>query len=167
MIAIIAAIAKNGVIGTRKTTNGIPWENMADQKRFLELTRDKVMLMGKTTFEINYNRLGRPFKSGRKTIVMTTEKPYPPAVKFPESVFPYDSIDKALEDFKGQDIFIVGGANVYEQTMDKADTMYITWQDQDYEGDVYFPKISTKEWTLESEEIHPGYRFAVYKKIQS
>lgn len=157
MISIIVAVANNGVIGAK---NDLPWHIPEDLKRFKLLTTGKTVLMGSNTYEAIIKRLGHPLPN-RKNVVVSTDPNY----KVAEGVILYDSLDKAIAKHKDEDLWIIGGGSIYKQTLDKTDVLYVTHVDQDVEGDVYFPRISTKEWTLESEELHPGYRFAVYKKI--
>ncbi len=163
MISIIAAVAKNNVIGNG---NKLPWgdiRNMPDdKKRFQELTLGKTVLMGRNTYESIFVDLGRKMPNRKKVVVSKESINIPPELKKEFKTF--NDLDKALEAHKNEDLFIIGGASIYNQTLDKADKLYITWIDQEPEGDVFFPKISTKDWTLKAEEIHPGYRFAVYEK---
>lgn len=159
MISLIAAVAKNGVIGAK---NDLPWYIPEDLKRFKLLTTGKTVLMGSKTYESIVNRLGRPLPN-RKNVVASNDSQY----KVADGVVLYNSLDKAIADYKNDDLFIIGGASIFSQTMDKADKLYITHIDRDVEGDVYFPKISTKDWELESEEIHPGFTFAVYDRIHN
>ena len=156
MIYILAAVAKNGVIGAK---NDLPWYLPEDLKRFRELTTGKTVLMGANTYESIVKRLGKPLPN-RKNIVVSFDKNY----KVAEGVSLYNSLDEAIEKNKHEDLWIIGGASIYKQTMDKADKLYITHIDREVEGDVFFPKISTKEWSLVTEEEHPGYRFAIYEK---
>src|SRR3989338_707246 len=156
MIAIIAAVAKNGVIGAK---NDLPWDIPDDLKRFKLLTTGKTVLMGANTYESIVKRIGHPLPN-RKNIVVSLDPDY----KVAEGVIFYRSLDEAIEEHKNEDLFIIGGGSIFKQTLDKADVLYITHIDRDVDGDVYFPKISTKDWTLESEEIHPGYRFCIYKR---
>ncbi len=158
MIYILAAVANNGVIGVK---NDLPWHIPDDLKRFKLLTTSKTVLMGSNTYEAIIKRLGHPLPN-RKNVVVSTDPNY----KVAEGVILYNSLDEAIKKHKNEELWIIGGASVYNQTMQKADKLYITHIDGDYEGDVHFPKISTKDWTLESEEIHPGYRFALYRKIE-
>ena len=156
MISIIAAVAKNGVIGTK---NDLPWHIPEDLKRFKELTTGKTVLMGSKTYESIVKRLRHPLPN-RKNIVVSADPNY----KVGEGVTLYNSLDEALEKYKNEDLFIIGGGSIYKQTLDKADALYITHVDREAEGDIYFPKISTKIWELQGEELREGYRFAIYKK---
>lgn len=156
MIYILAAVAENNVIGAK---NDLPWHLPEDLKRFKLLTTGKTVLMGSNTYESIVKRLGKPLPN-RKNIVVSLDPNY----KIAEGVILYNSLDGAIAKHKDEELWIIGGASVYNQTMDKANKLYITHVEGTYDGDVFFPKISTKDWELESEEIHPGYRFAIYKR---
>nr|AIA17897.1 Dihydrofolate reductase [uncultured bacterium] len=157
MIALVAAVAKNGVIGAK---NDLPWYLPEDLKRFKEITTGKTVLMGRKTFESIMARLKKPLPN-RINIVITRNLDY----KVPEGVVVQADVASAMRSHGSSDIFIIGGGEIFAQTFDLADTLYITHVDKDVEGDVYFPKIDLKKWHLENEEPHEGYSFRIYKKI--
>lgn len=156
MIALVSAVAKNGVIGDK---NNLPWYLPEDLKRFKEITAGKTVLMGRKTFESIISRLGKPLPN-RTNIVITRDSNY----KAPEGAIVQTDIKSALREHAQKDIFIIGGGEIYKQTIDLADTLYITHIDKDIEGDTKFPEIDNSKWKLESEEKHEGYSFAVYKR---
>jgi len=143
MVAIIAAVAKNDVIGK---DGGIPWYIPDDFKRFKKLTTGHVLIMGRKTYE----SIGRPLPD-RETIVLSRSAP--PLVQ-PESVSYAASLEEALVvtgklmRAMAADVFICGGAEVYREALEKdvADKMYITWIDADYEGDTKMPAVDPKQW---------------------
>lgn len=157
MLALIAAVAKNGIIGSK---NKLPWYIPEDLKRFKDLTNGKTVLMGSRTYESIVGYLGKPLPN-RTNIVLAGDT----NVAFPEGVFVYKSIPEALAAHKDKDIFVIGGGMVYKQTIDLADTLYITHVDQEVEGDVSFPPIDPAKWNKVSDEPHEGFSFAVYKRI--
>jgi dihydrofolate reductase len=157
MIAIISAVAKNGVIGDK---NNLPWYLPEDLKRFKDLTSGKTVLMGRKTFESIVTRLGKPLPN-RTNIVITRDSSY----IVPEGAVVQTDIRSALREHGQKDIFIIGGGEIYKQTIDLADTLYITHIDKDIEGDTKFPEIDESKWKLQDEEEHAGYSFAVYKKV--
>src|SRR3990167_6978043 len=105
MISIIAAVAKNGVIGTK---NDLPWHIPEDLKRFKELTTGKTVLMGSKTYESIVKRLRHPLPN-RKNIVVSADPNY----KVGEGVTLYNPLDEALEKYKNEDLFIIGGGSIY------------------------------------------------------
>lgn len=157
MISIIAAVAKNNVIGKNNT---LPWYIPEDLKRFKKLTTNKVVLMGRKTFESVIAKLGVPLPN-RKNVVITTNLNY----AAPDGVLVFNDIKKALEKFNNEDVFIIGGGEIYRQTIHLADTLYITHIDKKIDGDVFFPKINHNVWRKISDEKHRGFSFAIYKKI--
>ncbi len=168
MLAIVAAVAKNNVIGIK---NRLPWNLPEDLKRFKELTAGKTVMMGSKTFESIVSMLGKPLPN-RTNVVLAREANYkvPAFAKATageaESVVIQTSIPDALRNYGSSDIFVIGGGEIYRQTIDLADTLYITHIDKEVEGDTHFPEIDPKKWHKISEDPHEGYSFAVYKKIK-
>ncbi len=156
-ICIIAAVAKNNVIGKK---NALPWYIPEDLKRFRKLTLGKIVLMGRKTFESIFTKLGSPLPD-RLNVVITSNKNY----QVPPGVLVFDKLNKAIESFKKQEIFIIGGAQIYQQTIAFADTLYITHIDKEIDGDAFFPKIDLKIWKKINEEKHNGFSFAIYKRM--
>lgn len=153
-ISIIAAVAKNGVIGKE---NALPWYLPEDLKRFRQLTTGKTVLMGRKTFESIMRKLGKPLPN-RTNVVVTTQKDY----QVPEGVILYHDLNQALSDLKDKDLMIIGGGQIYAQTIDRANTLFITHVDQKIEGDVFFPKIDLNQWQKVEEEKREGFSFAKY-----
>lgn len=157
MIILVAAIAKNNVIGRE---NDLPWYLPEDLKRFRKLTTGKTVLMGRRTFDSIMKRLGKPLPN-RKNVVVTRDKNF----NAPEGVEIYHSLDEALAKYRSEDLFIIGGGQIYKQTIDKADALYITHVDKVIEGDVYFPEIEPARWKKVEEEKHEGFSFTTYKRF--
>jgi len=150
-IIIIAAVAKNNVIGK---DGKIPWHIKEDFQHFKELTLKHPVIMGRKTFE------SLPIKPlpGRINIVITRQ----PGLNY-EGVIVKNSIDEAIEYCKDSEkIFIIGGQSVYEQGMKFADRLEITRLNKEYEGDTFFPKFDSNEWILKKKEEHNGYSFNTY-----
>ncbi len=156
MLALIAAVAKNGVIGDK---NDLLWHLPEDLKRFKELTTGKTVIMGRKTFESIYKRLGKGLPN-RTNVVITRQTD----MQVPEGVILQSNIHDAMRSHAGSDIFVIGGGEIYRQTIDLADTLYITHMHQEFTGDTVFPPIDEKKWRLASEEDHAGYSFAIYKR---
>jgi dihydrofolate reductase len=156
MITIIAAVASNGVIGKG---NELPWHLSEDLKRFKRLTLNNTVLMGRKTFESIFERLGKPLPK-RTSIIITRQSDY----EVPQGCFIYNIIEYALTKHSNENVFIIGGATIYKQTMDLAEKLEITHIDQDYEGDTYFPEINQGQWQITNEEKFDGYRFVTYER---
>jgi dihydrofolate reductase len=134
IISIIAAIAENNVIGK---DNKLIWHLPADLKHFKELTSGHHIIMGRKTWE----SIGKKPLPDRTNIVITRDKNYKT-----EGCILVHSLDEALAAAKGQEeVFVIGGAEIYKQAMDKADKLYITRVHHKFEGDTFFPEIG-KEW---------------------
>jgi dihydrofolate reductase len=151
-LTLIAAVARNNVIGNKQD---IPWRIAEDWAYFKRMTSGHTILMGRKTFE----SLGKPLPN-RKHLVITRDTAY----TVPEGVEVYSSIDAALAAHADEDIFVIGGGEIYRQTIDRADTLYITHIDREVEGDTVFPTIDTAVWHEVSREDHEGFAFVVYKR---
>lgn len=160
-ISIIAAVADNYAIGK---SNNLPWHLPADLKHFKELTTGQTIVMGKRTFE----SLPSGPLPNRKNIVLTSIM----SEGVNEGYFEADSLEDALELCENVDhVFIIGGATVYKQCIDKVDSMYITWVHSEFNADTYFPEINFEEWNEVSRVDHPAdeknqyaYSFCEYTK---
>lgn len=141
-IALIAAVARNGVIGR---DNQLPWRLPGELKYFKAVTLGKPVVMGRKTFE----SLGKPLP-GRTNIVITRDSKFAAA-----DVVVVDSIDAALQqaDVIAQrdavaEIMVIGGADIYRQTLDRAQRLYLTEVQADVDGDAYFPTVDFAQWSL-------------------
>jgi dihydrofolate reductase len=164
MISIIAAVAENGIIGKN---NDLPWKIPADLSYFAKTTKSRPVVMGLTTFKSILSRLGRPL-SGRKNVVLVFEKD--PTLTGCEQV---TSLPEAFElaDTKNQEVFVIGGASVYRQSIDFADRLYITRIHASPDGDTSFPEIEKNLWNVISLEDHTkdgknqyDYSFVIYER---
>ncbi len=138
MISIIVATAENGVIGK---DNQLLWKLSADLKRFRILTTGHSVIMGRKTFE----SIGRPLPN-RTNIVISRQKD----LTLPEGVLKVNSLETAIETAKNyagnEEIFIIGGGNVYEQALKITDKIYLTEVKASIEGDAFFPALNIDEW---------------------
>lgn len=157
MINIIAAVAKNNVIGKG---NDLPWNIPEDLKHFQTLTNGKTVLMGSNTFESIVKRLGRPLPN-RNNVVVTTNKNY----NVPVGVRVFYSLVEAKEKLKNEEVWVIGGASIYKQMINFADKLYITHIDMTPEGDTFFPEINPAWWKKIEEEPHSGFNFTVYNRV--
>jgi len=154
-LALIAALARNRVIGK---DGNLPWHLSEDLKRFKRLTTGHPVLMGRKTFEA----LGRPL-SNRRNLVLTS-RPVP-------GIESYDSIPDALQSLANEGIvFVLGGGEIYLQFLERADLMYLTEIENEYEGDTFFPAykhLIGVTFRLFNEEKYPGFAFRDYERIES
>ena len=140
MVSIIVAIAQNGTIGDK---NSLLWHIKEDMRFFRTTTSGHAVVMGRKTFE----SLGSKPLPKRKNIVITR------ADRSFEGAFTAHSLEEAIAMAEGdEEIFIIGGAQIYAEALSVADRMYITRVGRDYEGDTSFPKIDFSQWRLVSEE---------------
>lgn len=131
-ISIIAAMGKNRVIGK---DNQLMWSLPQELQYFKKTTMGHHLIMGRKTFE-SYPKV----LPGRVSIVVTSN----PQLKLPLEIIRAASIEDALSlaQYEGEEeVFIIGGANVYAQTIDQADRLYLTVVDFEEEGDAYFPEF--------------------------
>ncbi|HRH23551.1 MAG TPA: dihydrofolate reductase [Candidatus Magasanikbacteria bacterium] len=155
MIALIAAISENNCIGKSGT---LPWYIPEDLKRFKNITTGHTVLMGRKTWESIPEKF-RPLPN-RKNIVVTRNTDYP----VPAGVMLYHSVDEALKREEG-DIMVIGGAEIYTQSIDHADTLYITHIRTVIEdGTAFFPAIDPTIWKEVEREDHEHFSFVTYKK---
>lgn len=159
MLSIIVAIAKNYVIGK---DNKLIWNIPADLKRFKKITTGHTVIMGRNTFL----SLGRVLPNRKHIVLSLTELDCDN-----ENVVVVDDIEK-LDEYidKDEENFVIGGAMIYKLLMPKADRLYITEIDKDFEGDSYFPEISKDEWKEVSREHAPQdendfrYDYVIYER---
>lgn len=159
MISIIAAVAKNNVIGK---SGELPWYIPEDLKRFKDLTSGHIVIMGRTTHESILKRLGHDLPN-RKSVVITSNPNYQVA----EGVEKYTSLDGAIDAHRSENIFLIGGQRIFEEGIKLADTIYLTEIHQDYDGDVYFPDFDHAQWESTVEQTFPEFNFIKYTRKQS
>ena len=152
-----AAVAQNRVIGSH---NALPWYIPEDLKHFKALTMGKTVLMGKNTYDSIINRLGKPLP-GRNSVVISRQQ----NLKLPEGVLIFHDIESALTGLKDLDeIWVIGGGQIYSQLIDKADKMILTEVHKEVEGDVLFPEWSKADWKETSREDHDEFSFIEYER---
>lgn len=148
ILSIISAIGKNNELGLN---NQLLWDLPRDMQHFRETTSGHPVIMGRKTFE----SIGRPLPN-RRNVVITRDVSY---VK--EGVEVVHSLPEAIDLFKydvnplpnGEEVFVIGGAEIYKQAMDHADRLYITHVDSEFEADAFFPTISPNFW-YEVSRVH-------------
>ncbi len=141
-ITIIAAIAKNNALGK---DNDLIWHLSADLKRFKKVTTGHHILMGRNTYE----SIGKPLPN-RTTVIITRNPNYKA-----EGCIVVNSIEKAIEVAReDENTFIIGGAQIYKQAMESnlVDQLDVTLVHENFDADVYFPKIDSTIWKEASRE---------------
>ncbi|NNG17389.1 MAG: dihydrofolate reductase [Gemmatimonadales bacterium] len=135
-LSLLVAMAENGVIGR---DNALPWHLPNDLKRFKALTTGRSILMGRRTFE----SIGRVLPE-RRTIVITRN----PDFRAPGAEVAH-TLDDALALTEGEDeVFVVGGAELYRSALVQAERIYLTMVHASVEGDVRFPAWNHSHWRL-------------------
>lgn len=159
MITLIAAMETGGGIGL---DNALPWRLPADMAHFKRTTMGKPVIMGRKTYE----SIGRALP-GRRNITVTRNPLW-----YATRADTCRSLAEALELVAGEDVFVIGGAQVYEEAMQVADTLVITHLKSSFECDAFFPAIEPAIWaeTAREEgyslENGYGYAFVTYKRCQ-
>lgn len=158
MISIVVALAKNNVIGKK---GSLPWYYPEDLKYFRKLTWGHKILMGRKTFESIINRNKKPLP-GRKHMVATRD---------PHFFHPEIEVIRDLEAFLKQDfseeLFVIGGAEIYRAALPHAPRLYITHIEKEYEGDVHFPEVDFSRYRLLDKKKSNELTFCVYERIES
>ena len=135
IISLIAAMDRNRLIGC---DNGLPWHLPDDFKHFKAVTLGKPVIMGRKTFE----SIGKPLP-GRQNIVVSRSGFQA------NGIVSVTSIEQALAAASNaEEVMIIGGANLYQQMIDRADRMYLTHVDGQFEGDAWFPEFSLNDWQV-------------------
>ncbi len=160
MITIIAAIGQNNELGK---DNLIIWHLPDDFKRFKAITSGHYIIMGRKTFE----SFPKPLPN-RTHIIITRNQNY----KAPEGCFVVNSLEKAVEICpKNETIFIIGGGEIYKQSIYFADTIELTRVNGIFTADAFFPELDPKNWKLTHSELHEkdekhdySFTFETYSK---
>ena len=153
-LSIIVAMAKNRAIGIN---NQLIWHNSNDLKHFKEVTLGHCVIMGHNTW---LSLPGQKALPNRRNIIIS------------------DRLDEAPENFElalsipdEEEVFIMGGGSIYEQFLPKADRLYLTRLDKEFEADTYFPYINFENWDLidlqvidDDPQVDYSYRFEVWER---
>lgn len=161
MISFIAAVSENDVIGNK---GQLPWHLPADLKYFKNTTWALPVIMGRKTFESFPRAL-----QGRTNIVITRQESY-----MPENAIAVKNINEAIASaaaLQTEEIFIIGGGEIFTQAWDKAGRLYLTRVHTVAAGDAFFPAIDKQQWQLisnkdfEKDEKHAfNYSFEIWEK---
>jgi len=162
IVSLVAAVAENGVIGK---DGHLPWRLPDDWKFFKRLTVDHTVVMGRKTFD----EIERPLANRRNVVVSRN-----PAFR-PLGVTVVPSLEEALALGATEDeVFVIGGAEIYRQALARADRLYLTVVHAAVEGDTRFPEFDRAGWVLEEEKHHPAdekhaysFTFRRYTRLRS
>jgi dihydrofolate reductase len=164
-LALIAAVAENGVIGA---DGKIPWKLSTDLQRFKRLTLGKPVIMGRRTWA----SLGKPLVD-RLNIVVTTDRHFTA-----DGAIVVRSLDEGIavaQDWArahhADEVMVIGGGEIYAQAIGNADRLYLTHVAARPDGDTHFPEVMPSIWRAASQESHPASdkdtaatRFVVYER---
>jgi len=154
-VTILAAIARNSVIGV---DGGLPWHLPDELALFKELTVGHVLVMGRRTYE----SVGRPLP-GRTTVVVTRQRDWEGGAV---GVLRAGSVPEALEVAAEVDdeVFVVGGAQVYAEALPHADRLALTFVDDEPEGDTTFPDVDWSQWHETGRRPGAGWTHVTYDR---
>jgi dihydrofolate reductase len=142
LLSLIVAMDRNRLIGRG---NALPWHLPADLKHFKSITMGKPIVMGRKTFE----SIGKPLP-GRRNIVISRNADYQAA-----GCDVVTSLDAALKVAGNVDeIMIIGGTQIFRESFARAQRIYLTLIDAEFEGDAWFPEYDAKQWKVSAEEKH-------------
>ena len=158
-LTLIAAVARNGVIGK---DHRLPWHLPADLKHFKELTTGRAVIMGRKTWESLPEKF-RPLPD-RRNIVVTRNAGYRA-----EGAVVVTSLPAALATAQSDEPFVIGGAELYAAALPLADRLQLTEIDAAFDGDTRFPALAPREWREAARETHRdeaglGYAFVTYER---
>ena len=163
MLTLIAATSTNNALGK---DNQLVWHLPLDFKRFKTLTSEHYIIMGRKTFE----SFPKPLPN-RTHVIITRQKDY----EAPEGCIVVPSLEKAIEICpKNEEVFIIGGGEIYKQSINIADKVELTRVHTEVEADTFFPEIDLEKWKVVFEEQHSkdekhafDFTFLTYQKIDS
>jgi len=140
MISIIVAVAKGGAIGKE---GKMPWKIPGEQRQFKELTTGHVVIMGRTSYE----EVGHPLPNRTNIVVSKTK------VFSGENLYTVKSLQEAIERAGQEEIFIAGGAEIFQEALPLADKIYMTYVDMEVpDADRFFPDFPEEEYNREEIE---------------
>jgi dihydrofolate reductase len=151
-VSLIAAVGRNGVIGAR---NGMPWHLPEDFAYFKRTTMGHPMVMGRKTFD----SIGRALP-GRRSIVITRR----PDWSHPDVETAHSLAEALSLAGPADEVFVVGGGEVYAEAMPYAHRLLVTEVDQEPDGDVHFPPIDPAAWGETSREQRDGFAWVTYDR---
>jgi len=138
-ISFIFAMDRNRAIGLN---NKLPWHLPADLKFFKNVTMGHPILMGRKT----YDSIGKPLP-GRRNVILTQNREF-----HAEGCEIVHSVEEAVQQFADEELFVIGGAEIFRLMESVVDRMYITYIEHEFEADTHFGEVDMSQWTLLSSE---------------
>jgi dihydrofolate reductase len=150
MISFIVAMSENRVIGV---DGKLPWHIPEDLKRFKKITGGHPVIMGRKTFD----SIGKPLPN-RTNVIITRNKDWRAEGVVTTHSF-HDAVEIANRQPGSEEIFIIGGGEIFKEALAEADKIYLTIVHQKIKGDAFFPEIDEKEFKVTLDEKHDGFTF--------
>jgi len=163
-IALIAAVADNGVIGR---DGEMPWHHPEDLRHFRETTTGHPVILGRKTYERIVERLGEPLPERTSVVLSTRSLDLPPGAVLANSV--PEALSLAAEALApdSETVYVAGGATVYEATLPLADRLVLTELDVAHEGNTHFPEFDREEWAEVARDERPELAFVTYERADA
>ena len=154
-IILISAMSSDRVIGTK---DGMPWNVPEEYRQYLNFIRGQSVIMGRRTYEI----FGNDLTSKRVWVLSRSLKP-------DNSYLLANSLEQAVQEAKQyeEEIFVAGGASIYQQALSIADKMYISIIKGNYEGIAYFPDFDSSAWEITEQREAEAFTFIKYERLSS
>lgn len=153
MIALVVAYDLNRLIGQN---NQLPWHYKEDLKYFKKVTLNQTVLMGRKTYASILKSLNGPLPNRDNVVLSTT--------LVDDRVTVISDLESYVKTAQ-TDIYVIGGASIYAQTLPLCDRLYITHIEKTFTGDTFFPAWSSDDFTLMTERQSGELRFAVYERV--
>lgn len=167
ILSIITAADEDNAIGLG---NMLPWDLPADLHYFREKTKGKIVIMGRKTFDSIVEKLGHPLPNRRNVVITKTGNLYDGDYDLVTSL---DEAIELAERAGAEEAFVIGGQQIYELAILRADRIYLTRIHSHFEGDRFFPYMAPEHWRVVSEERHEPdtknlypYTFFVYERVR-
>ena len=164
-ISHVVALSKNNVIGK---DNDLPWNLKTDLKHFKNYTSNKIIIMGRKTFE----SIGRPLPNRVNYVVSSTIKEIEGAKIFNNTDIAIEEAKNECSKLENNEIVIIGGGFLFRDTLKIANKLVLTRVDCEIDGDVFYPDLNLENWQLDSQEsfnkdLENDYDFSVevYRKV--
>ncbi|MGD0331043.1 MAG: dihydrofolate reductase [Nitrososphaeria archaeon] len=154
MISLVAAMTRSKVIGN---DDKLPWHIPKEMQRYKKLVAGGTVILGRKTFESMKNI------PGKHAILISRSIE---SVKGAEVCKSISEALKKARSYADADVFIIGGASIFEHTIGIADRMYLSYIKKEYAGNKFFPSFDLSEWELESREDFPEFEYVVYSRIK-
>ena len=163
-ISHVVALSKNNVIGI---DNDLPWSLKSDLAHFKEYTSNKIIIMGRKTFE----SIGRPLPNRINYVVSTTIKNIDGVKIFSSTKEAIDEAYKECACIQKDEIVIIGGGYLFRETLIDINKLILTRVDCEIDGDIYYPEIDLSSWKLIStqsftKDINNDYNFKIEEYIR-